>query len=386
MDKAAKYLLPVAFVVALVFPIIEQTFGLFRFAQRSENRALAKAPEPDITYLDGFPSQFEAWYNDHFPFRAPLLRIFHRFYVDVFGLSPDPKRSLIGKNGHCFQGGKERDIIEGQLQLSARQLDSLETMWAHRMAYFDSMNIRCYWFIIPIKENVYPELLPINVLPRNNPRRAEQLIQRLNVRFPNLVHDLLPVLWRSKDTASLFLRMDNHWNYEAGAIAAHEVLQVVKREFPQTGRVPFEHIHWADSLNWGGFHRTVLGNDEMLDPFRYPHSDHQRAHSLPGHGFQPPAGFAYPWEYEMRFGIDADTLAPRALLIRDSFTSYAMPFLAEGFRESVFIFDAWHYALDRKIVGTVKPDVVIFLTLETHIENLINYELERARNWKRKSG
>lgn len=381
MSGWVKYLLPVAFVVALVFPTLEQSVGLFRFEQRNENRAMAKAPVPDITYLDGFPTQFEAWYNDHFPFRAPLLRIFHRFYVDLFGVSPDPKRSLIGKNGHCFQGGKERDIIEGRLQLSARQLDSLHAMWGQRMAYFDSLHIKCYWFIIPIKENVYPELLPINVIPRNNPRRAEQLTQKLNPEFGNLVHDLLPVLWRSKDTANLFQRMDNHWNYEAGAIAANEILNVVKRDFPHTGHVPFEHITWADSLNRGGFHRTVLGNDDMPDPYRYPHSDQKRAHALSGYGFVAPPGFAYPWEYEMRFGVDADTLAPKALIIRDSFTTYAIPFLAEGFHESVFIFDAWRYALDRQIVETVRPDVVIFLTLETHIENLINYEKERARHW-----
>ena len=68
----------------------------------------------------------------------------------------------------------------------------------------------------------------------------------------------------------------------------------------------------------------------------------------------------------------SDTTAPKILVIRDSFGDQLIPFLKEPFSESVFIFDGWDYGLNKEIIETVKPDIVIFLGLETHIENFID--------------
>ena len=67
----------------------------------------------------------------------------------------------------------------------------------------------------------------------------------------------------------------------------------------------------------------------------------------------------------------SDTTLPRILFIRDSFGDLLIPFLKEPFSESVFIFDGWNYGLNKKIIETVKPDIVIFLGLETHLEHYI---------------
>ena len=43
----------------------------------------------------------------------------------------------------------------------------------------------------------------------------------------------------------------------------------------------------------------------------------------------------------------------------------------EVFEESVFIFDAWRYQLNKPIIEVVKPDVVVYLGLETNLENML---------------
>jgi hypothetical protein len=48
-----------------------------------------------------------------------------------------------------------------------------------------------------------------------------------------------------------------------------------------------------------------------------------------------------------------------------------MPFLKEPFPESVFLFDAWQYKLNKPIIEKVKPDIVVFISLETNIDNII---------------
>tara|TARA_Y100000385_G_scaffold291322_1_gene368588 strand:- start:3206 stop:3364 length:159 start_codon:yes stop_codon:yes gene_type:complete len=48
-----------------------------------------------------------------------------------------------------------------------------------------------------------------------------------------------------------------------------------------------------------------------------------------------------------------------------------MPFLREYFEESVFIFDAWQYKLNGDIIDRIKPDVVVYLTLDSNLEAVI---------------
>lgn len=376
MYRLRLYLLPVLFACMLVLPTLNSIIGIWEFERKDENRTIASFPKVDINYLDGFPGQFEDWYNDAFSFRSPLLRVFHLMTVGVFRVSPDPSRTLIGANGQMFQGGKERDIIEGKLQLTDVQLDSLEQIWADRMAFFTAKGIKCYWFIIPIKENVYPELLPIQVIPGKGPRRAEQIMERLNSRFPGLVHDLLPAVISAKDTSTLYFMFDNHWNFEAGAVAAKDILRVIGSDFPKVNPVPYHKVNWSDSLRLNGFHRVVLGNDDTDDPYRYPKSTASRARTVDKYGFKSIPQFPYPWDYENRYRIEGDSIAPRALIIRDSFTDFTRPFLVEAFSETVLIFDSWQFRANRHIVETVKPDLVIYCSLETFIEGHLGHEKE----------
>jgi len=376
MSRLRPYILPVLFACALMLPAFNSIFSVWEFERKDENRTIAPFPKFDINYLDGFPCQFEDWYNDAFSFRTPLLKFFHKAMVDAFRVSPDPSKTIIGANGQMFQGGKERKIVEGKLQLSEVQLDSLELIWADRMAYFSAKGIKCYWFIIPIKEHVYPELLPLQVIPGKGPRRAEQIKQRLNGRFPGLVHDLLPPVVAAKDTSTLYFMFDNHWNYEAGAVAAREILRVVTKDFANVNPVPYEKVSWTDSLRLIGFHRVVLGDDNTDDPYRYPKSSASRARTVDRYGFKSIPSFPYPWDYENRYRIEGDTTAPRALIIRDSFTDFTRPFLVEAFSETVLIFDSWQFRANRHIVETVMPDLVIYCSLESFIEGHLGHEKE----------
>ena len=80
-----------------------------------------------------------------------------------------------------------------------------------------------------------------------------------------------------------------------------------------------------------------------------------------------------PWNYERRYINEHSKSGLRVLFIRDSFGNQLVPFVKEPFAESLFIFDAWRYELNKPIIEKVKPDVVIFLGLETHLESFIKY-------------
>jgi hypothetical protein len=48
--------------------------------------------------------------------------------------------------------------------------------------------------------------------------------------------------------------------------------------------------------------------------------------------------------------------------------------MAELFEETVYIFDSWRYYLDMNIVDIVKPDVVLFMNIESNTEDWYQYD------------
>ena len=80
--------------------------------------------------------------------------------------------------------------------------------------------------------------------------------------------------------------------------------------------------------------------------------------------------FSNAWEYQMRFNNKDTTLAD-ILFIRDSFGSDMINELAESCGRSLFIFDEWKYGMNRDWVERHKPDVMVNLVVETHLENVL---------------
>ena len=89
------------------------------------------------------------------------------------------------------------------------------------------------------------------------------------------------------------------------------------------------------------------------------------------YGFKSIKGFPYPWSYEVRYTNKKIKSGLKILFIRDSFGDQLIPFVREVFKESVFIFDAWRYQLNKPIIEIVKPDIVVYLGLETHLEGML---------------
>ena len=65
---------------------------------------------------------------------------------------------------------------------------------------------------------------------------------------------------------------------------------------------------------------------------------------------------------------------PEAVIFRDSFIDFMMPFLQEHFKKSVFIFDNWQYKYIDKIIDTEKPDIVITFVFESNLHQIIEWD------------
>lgn len=366
------YLFPSLFLLILVIPTMNSTFKIWKFERPNENRVFRDSLSIDIKKLDNFPTDFEAFYNDNFSFRSPLHSLYHDLKHYVYQVSPDENQIIIGKDGYYYLGKEEKEIFEGRKEFSKLEMFQFYKVWNERMEYFNSKNIKTYWLICPTKYRIYPEKLPYNVYSGKEINRTTTLTNYLHEKLPFFILDPTDKLKRSKIKESLFFRYDNHWNMRAGAIVSEYVLRHIQKDFPGIDTDFLTQYHWKDSLITGGIHKATLGIDGLYEYSAIPTEKKLNAQEAELFDFEAPADFAYPWDFQYRFKNEKSGKY-RILVIRDSFGNALIPFLKEPFSESVFIFDAWKYGLNKEIIDKVKPDIVLYITLDTHLDNLIGH-------------
>lgn len=372
MGRVRTSLLPVLFMALLLTPLVNSIFGIWTFDRKDENRAFAEKPELNLEHLDPFPEQYEAYYRDNFSLRTPLLQLYHHYKFHYAKVSPDPSKTVIGKDGWFFMAGKEKQIIEGRVDFTSDQLESYRDEWAYRLHLMDSLGVKaCHWMILPITQYVYPEKMAFNTVWSERPRRIDVLTNYLNHHFHNLVIDPLPELLAAKDTMKVYRQLDNHWNHRGALIASQVLMCALRKEFPQLQIPDASDFKWRDTMLRNGHHRAVLGNESLAEFDLHPLPIHERSITAALYGFPPVPGFPYPWEHELRFVVPNDTVLPRIVIIRDSFAGMMIPFLKCHFAESVFIFDSWHFHANPKVIARVRPDIVIYCTMEANMEGLI---------------
>ncbi|RYM34750.1 hypothetical protein ERX46_05085 [Brumimicrobium glaciale] len=374
-NKFIKYQLTILFLLIIMVPFFFNISGVKGFDRKDENRTFSDSVSLNINKLDNFPGDYDAYAKDNFFFRTPMLNYFHQMKFNIFNISPHPEKAIIGKDGWMFKSGREIDIINGNSDFSPETLDSFSNEWKERMRYYEELDIPVFWIIAPIKQRIYKDKLPYSVFVSET-NRIESLKAHFKKDFPNLIIDPSDLLKAKRDSFKVYYQLDNHWNDRAGYYISNLLIEKLRAEFPTKTILDIPKITWEiDENHKEGFHHRVMGIDELSEINETAVIDNPQAKEAKKYGFESIKGFAYPWDYENRFiNKDLDN-GIRVLFIRDSFALALRQFLKEAFKESVFIFDAWQFKVNEEIVERMKPDVVVYIGLETNIENFLkDYE------------
>lgn len=371
--KLLKYPLPVLFAVLLALPVVNSLFGIWKFERRDENRVFTDSVHVNVSNLDVLPRDCNAFIKDNFAFRTPLLNLYHEVKFRMFNVSPHPDKLIIGSNNWYYKIENGKAIYEGKRNFTNRQLEYFNTEWTNRAQYLDSMDIKFYWVIGPIKYYIYPEHLPITIRS-GEVKRVDQLKEFLSDRFPNLIIDPTEALLAAKEEHKVYYQLDNHWNYFGGYVTAKLLLSRIKNDFPEMDIPDLIEYSWDTVTIQQGIHYRVLGINDLSEVDILPDNSINKTKKIDSYGFVPPDVFAYPWEYELRYLNNESSNGLRVLFIRDSFGKFLIPFINESIYEGDYVFDNWKYALHKTMIETMKPDVVVFIGVETHLENIIeNY-------------
>lgn len=342
--------------------------GEVRFFERQdENRVFHDSIRLDLP-LRKWPSEVDNYVNDNFVFRTPLLKQYHHLQTRYLKVSPKKDQLILGKDNWYFMAEKEIRLFEGRDSISSNQMAELKSIWQYRQHYFDSLNIPVFWMIAPIKHYIYPEQLPF-YYHQSGPTNAERLKAQFNSFAPGLIIDPTTDLVSAKKQLKVYFQNDNHWNEAGGCIASRSLYHHLKPLYNDS--LNFPQVNFVDTIVTSGIHKNRLGDTELIETSPYPKVENTQVYEAEKYGFPAPSGFAYKHLYETRFINPSANNHLKILVIRDSFGKQTFDVLPELFYETIYIFDAWRYNFHPEIVEEIQPDLVLFIGLEMHIENMV---------------
>lgn len=371
MKKLNYLILPVFFFGFIYYLFFNQIFQWKTYQIDSENRTLAAFPKFNVNQLDKFPREFDTYLDDNFTFRAPFLSFYHdlKFQMRV---SPNRNDVLVGTNGHFFIAQKDQEIFIGKHDYTVERIDSMMNIWEIREEYLKSKNISFYWLVAPNKHHVYPEYLPFTHKERNG-NRTLILQTRFNQQFPSKFIYPLNAMINHKEKQYAYFKQDNHWTNKGAFIAYEELMKKLKNDFPALNMINSESVSWRRAERNDGNLLNFLGKkgelSEMYFSAEFPNSSATEATKF---GFKPLEGLP-SWDYEIYYKNENALNKKKVLIIRDSFGIFIMPFLNETFSETLYIFDRWKYGVNKEIIELFQPDIIVFLTLETHTDNILSH-------------
>jgi hypothetical protein len=243
-----------------------------------ENRDPAPVPAFRTDPLAALPQQIEAYFDDHFGFRAPLIRLYA--HIVHQGLGASNADVIIGKDGWLFYA---RDNIFtdffGLSPFSDDELKHWDRYLEVRRAMLAEKDIRYLFVVAPNKNTIYPETLPQYIQSHRGQSRLEQLKDYLKSRNSRVdLLDLHDALLAAKPSGVQYLPQDTHWNgrgYFTGYLALVERL---RQWFPEISPQVLGRDYEIREAPWIGGEWGLLGLPEeslrSVSEFLFPIGSH----------------------------------------------------------------------------------------------------------------
>lgn len=341
------------FIAVLWLPTLDHFFNLDHAPLPKENRLPAEWPRfTGLAQSREFIASVENYFNDHFGFRARLIRWNHRWKNQLFHITFS-QDVLVGRDGWLFFAGERmlehwsRQSVWTEQDLHIwRQLLELRRDWLREHG-------AKYLFILaPDKHTVYPEYLPTWMEPSSKPSKIQQLAKYLKAHSDIEFIDLSQTLIDTKKIRVNYLKTDTHWNAFGGFVAYRTLIQSLSRQLPGLEPLPLDAYEWKPTVYPPGDLAKLAGNDTCQETGGVTPIPLQPIPLLTviyDPNESPPCRTQTCYTYN-------EKASGKALIFRDSFAASWYPLLGLHFKEVIYI---WSYNWDWSLIEREKPDVVI---------------------------
>ncbi len=373
-------ILSFAFLLVIYMPFFDYVFNLSTPNLAAENRKLAEKPKVDITSLDYFPKEYDAYFSDHFHFRNDLILLHSSYKFNILGISPF-KMVAEGKEGWLFHATEYLEEYRSKELFSKKDLKKMAAALEYRQKWYNDRGIKFYMAVAPNKASIYEEYIPGFVYRVHGTSKYDQLKDYLEENSTFNLIDVKDVIYKKKKDHLLYYKTDPHWNILGAFMAYQEIMKTIKKDFPDIQPLTInDYSIKYDTVPGKGLARILNMVSEYpdIDVLLHPRFK-VKATYYPKTIYQVPEEFYYKKEYEIRWFVP-ESKQPSAMIIRDSFTNALIRRFAETFGQTLFIWDSWKYQLNESIVENEKPDILLIVIIEKNLpmffENIEDFEIE----------
>ena len=366
LPALVERIIVVIFLAVLSLPLMGMVLNLDRDAPSGENRTLAAWPQLrwDAASLRALPEQLTRYFEDHFAFRARLVRWQAIVRLDVLGVSPSAS-VIKGRDGWLFYAddGAMEDYAEAP-PFTGAELE----VWRHTLQDISDWlrgQVIAYLFVIaPDKHVIYPEYMP-HTIRRAAVSRIDQLVSDLRQHSTVRVLDLRPSLLASKSRERLYHRTDTHWNDRGAFVGYQSIVDALSEEIStlhSASHSAFEpRVVRSSGLDLAGMLglTEVLSEDDLVLVPRRPAAARILEPQYPNRRLT-----------HARIVTEAPNRGPRAVVFMDSFGPGLVPFLSEDFSRVVYL---WQDNMDPQVVQQERPQVVIQELVGRALSKLVPY-------------
>jgi alginate O-acetyltransferase complex protein AlgJ len=326
-----------------------------------ENRSLATPPAAprSIRDLDRFRTQADAYAADHLPARRFLIAGLN-FFRYSFGYS-GTRRVFVGREGWLFYDNDSHLSQVRDSTMSIAERGAWVDELAKRTRGLAAKGIRYVVVAGPVKESLYPDLLPRWLRSQGSMSDASVLLKASNDAGIHSVVDFKAPLASARDRGiPIYSRFDTHWTgdgafygYQAlmGRFAsmglqvrAHPRSYFVEPEIKRAAR-PQDLAHM---LGISSFVEQTYSSLE--DPKKLPA---QRVEYLTE---------SKDWTADRV--VETGRTGPVLLLTGDSFSTALLPLLSGHFSRVIFSHHE-HGFFREDLIDRFKPDVVVLEVIES---------------------
>lgn len=309
--------------------------------------------------------------------------------------------ALVGKEGWLFLCNDSNDCIgqyTGQLKLSKDVINQYVNHYQTIQKFYRKKGIHYLLTVVPGKESIYSEFLPDSVVSSRDTTVRDQFILAINPELDVAILDLKQVLIANKYKGQLFFKNDSHWNYFGAMIACKAIITELRKKFftlPEFNETSFTLIidneercsldlNKKNRLNYkkGVYSENTDSVEQTIAISAIAIQSNKSAIEIIEHPYQH-LSKTRPTHL---FKNKNKTNLPRAIVVRDSYTTWMIPFLTEYFSESLFV---WARYVDNTVVESFKPDVIIEQVIDRFLiqnrikqpeNNMKQYPLNVSKN------
>lgn len=352
----------ILFIISLSLPLVVSIIKEDQQISDSEKRKLAVFPELTWSseFIEKFPKEFETYYDDHFGFRASIVRMHNYLLLRAFRVSPTPLVVVGSGNWYFLNADSSIADFIGRFKYSDTSLERFSILLEDRIKWLDSIDSHYIYLPVPNKETVYAEHLPLRIRNHRAPTKYDQIVGYLEKKGLPQVLDSQKILLERKQTERVFLQTDSHWNHDGTYLVYQELIKRLQQWLPDLKPLPQKYEkEWFQDFS--GDLSILMNLRGLITEVAPKASIVEGCEPIPGRvltNLKKDPFYADMPSHRLPVVTGCEDKKYKAVVIHDSFGKYLRPYLNQHFKRVVYI-NYMNFEKARRLIEKEKPDVVI---------------------------